>query len=209
MVEKRVVTGALALTLLACSGDEADTDLSSPKLTMSRDAMLSELAPAEWADAAARFVAPDGSERGHVVLTNTPGAGVLMRIDLSGLAQGWHGIHLHQVADCSDGADGFMASGGHVDPDNHEHGLLNPAGPERADMPNIYAGADGRATAEIFNDSVALFASEEAAAEAGPYPLIDEDGFAVIIHENADDHQTQPIGGAGARIACAAIRGET
>ena len=167
--------------------------------------MLEPLAPAAWADAAAGFVAPDGSANGYVVLTNAPGAGVLMRVDLKGLSQGWHGIHLHNIGDCSDGGNGFKASGGHVDPDQREHGLLNPAGAERADIPNIYAGADGRATAEIFNATVALYASEESAAAAGPHPLMDEDGFAIVVHENADDHETQPIGGAGARVACAAV----
>ena len=36
-------------------------------------------------------------------------------------------------------------------------------------------------------------------------PLLDEDGSAVIIHENPDAHLTQPIGGAGGRIACGII----
>ena len=35
--------------------------------------------------------------------------------------------------------------------------------------------------------------------------LLDEDGSAVIIHEHPDDHLTQPIGGAGGRIACGVI----
>ena len=35
--------------------------------------------------------------------------------------------------------------------------------------------------------------------------LLDGDGSAVIIHENSDDHLTQPIGGAGGRIACGVI----
>jgi len=216
MVRKRIalqiallaVTGASALALSACGEkDSAKTDHVKPRMAAPNDVMLSELAPAGWADVAAKFIGPDGEQRGHIVLTNTPGAGVLLRIDLNGLSEGWHGIHLHRVADCSDGADGFKASGGHVDPDDREHGLLNPAGPERADLPNIYAGADGRATAEIFNHAVALYPSEEAAAQIGPYPLMDEDGFAVIVHENADDHEAQPIGGAGARVACAAITG--
>ena len=63
-----------------------------------------------------------------------------MRITLSGLSEGWHGIHLHQIGDCSDGAAGFKASGGHIDPQDKEHGLLNPNGPEAADIPNIHAG---------------------------------------------------------------------
>jgi Cu-Zn family superoxide dismutase len=32
--------------------------------------------------------------------------------------------------------------------------------------------------------------------------LWDEDGSAIVIHANADDHTTQPIGGAGDRVAC-------
>ncbi len=193
-----LISGISALALNACgkSGESA-----------SIEPMLEALAPAEWSDAAARFVDRDGAEIGYAVFTDGPGAGVLIRIDLKGLPPGWHGMHLHQTADCSDYADGFLASGGHVDPDAHEHGLLNMDGAERADLPNIYAGADGRATVELFNDGVALYPSEAAAAEAGPWPLMDDDGFAVIIHAAPDDHMTQPIGGAGERIACAAIKG--
>lgn len=194
-----VISGISLSVLSACGNSAVSPDSAEP--------MLEPLAPAAWADAAARFTAPDGSDTGYVVLTNAPGAGVLMRVDLTGLSQGWHGIHLHNIGDCSDGSDGFKASGGHVDPENRDHGLLNPDGPERADIPNIYAGADGRATAEIFNSVVALYASEEAAATAGPHPLMDQDGFAIVVHANADDHETQPIGGAGPRVACAAIAG--
>ncbi len=195
-----VFSAISALALSAC-GNQPDASGSEKTV----DPMREPLAPAAWADAAAGFAARDGSDNGYIVLTNAPGAGVLMRVDLKGLTPGWHGIHLHQIGDCSDGENGFKASGGHIDPDNRDHGLLNPNGPERADIPNIYAGADGRATAEIFNGRVALYPSEEAAAEAGPYPLMDENGFAVVVHANADDHQTQPIGGAGERVACAAV----
>lgn len=195
--KKTLISTASVFLLTAC-GKPASEGAAEP--------LLEPLAPAGWADAAADFIGADGEPTGHVVLTNGPRAGVLIRVDLEGLPQGWHGIHLHQVGDCSDHAEGFVASGGHVDPEDREHGLLNPNGPERADLPNVYAGADGRATAEIYNDMVALYPSEAAAAEAGPYPLFDEDGFAVVVHTGPDDHQTQPIGGAGARIACAAVR---
>ncbi len=200
---KLLVLSTISMGALMACENNANIDVS----TGGGEPMIEPLAPAAWADAAAGFIAPDGSNNGYVVLTNAPGAGVLMRVDLNGLSQGWHGIHLHNIGDCSDGGDGFKASGGHVDPENHEHGLLNTNGPERADIPNIYAGADGRATAEIFNAAVALYASEEAAAAAGPHPLMDADGFAIVVHANADDHETQPIGGAGPRVACAAIGG--
>ncbi|MEO0879486.1 MAG: superoxide dismutase family protein [Pseudomonadota bacterium] len=168
--------------------------------------MLSNLAPASaTADAAGSFVGVDGAARGAVVFVEGP-RGMIMRIDVNGLSQGWHAIHLHQVGDCSDGAGGFKASKSHINPDQNAHGLLNPAGDERADIPNIYAGPDGRATAEIYRVGVGLSASEAGAA-ADVHPILDNDGFAVIIHENPDDHVTQPIGGAGARVACAAITG--
>ena len=194
------ISSACMLLLSACgeSGDASGQSQNTP-------AGPDQLAPTGWADAAAKFVDHAGDDNGYVVFKNTPGIGVIMRVDLHGLIEGWHGIHLHNIGDCSDGANGFKASGGHVDPDEHEHGLLNPDGAERADLPNIYAGADGRATAEIFNNLVALYPSEAAAAQAGPFPLIDGDGFAVVIHTSPDDHLTQPIGGAGKRVACAAI----
>jgi len=36
--------------------------------------------------------------------------------------------------------------------------------------------------------------------------LMDADGSSVVIHAAADDYNTQPIGGAGARVACAVIK---
>jgi Cu-Zn family superoxide dismutase len=192
-VSSRAIAAGVCVILLVSCGQK---DAARP--------MLSELAPADWADAAATFVNAQGEEVGHAVMTNAP-AGALLRLDLRGLTEGWHGIHFHNIGDCSDGADGFLASEGHVDPDEHAHGLLNTEGPERADLPNLYAGPDGRATAEFYQGGVSLLATEEGAAANGPFPLLDDDGFAVVVHENPDDHQTQPIGGAAARVACAAF----
>ena len=39
----------------------------------------------------------------------------------------------------------------------------------------------------------------------GNFDMADGDGLALVIHANADDHTTQPIGGAGDRIACAVL----
>ena len=202
------VISIASASLLGACGKSSESDANTTAAAANAEPMLEALAPAGWADAAAAFVDTGGNDVGYIAFQNAPGAGVLIRVDLQGLSEGWHGIHLHQVGDCSDLEAGFKASGGHVDPDDRDHGLLNDAGPERADLPNIYASDDGRATAEFFNDKVALYPSEAASAEAGPYPLMDADGFAIIVHENADDHMAQPIGGAGGRVACAAVRGE-
>ncbi len=153
-------------------------------------------------DADAAFRNGDGAETGAVAFSEGP-RGLLIRVDVKGLSEGWHAMHLHEVGDCSDGAEGFKASGGHINPHGREHGLLNPDGEELADIPNIYAGPDGRATAEIYRAGVSLRGRSGGGER---HPIVDEDGFAVVIHENADDHMTQPIGGAGDRVACAALR---
>jgi Cu-Zn family superoxide dismutase len=144
----------------------------------------------------------DGTTIGTLSLTAAP-SGVLLQVDIiKGLTPGWHGMHFHQTGDCSDPK--FMTSGGHM---NHgeskkPHGLLNPAGPDYGDMVNLYAAADGSAHAQVFSNAVRLDAGPSASEQA----LRDADGSALVIHANPDDHMSQPIGGAGGRIACAVIR---
>ncbi|MCB2114259.1 MAG: superoxide dismutase family protein [Parvularculaceae bacterium] len=203
-----ILAATLALTLGACgknedagAGDQASEKPPAPSATPPDS---STLAAAEWSDARADFVSPSGEKMGAVEFHDGVG-GVLIRVDIDGLTPGWHGIHLHMIGSCADGADGFKASGGHINPDGLDHGLLNPNGAHRADIPNLHADDTGRARGEFFRTGVFLRPSEIGAAINGPYPLIDDDGFAVIIHESPDDHVTQPIGGAGARVACAAV----
>ena len=74
------------------------------------------------------------------------------------------------------------------------HGLLNQLGPEGGDIPNIYAHTDGSAGYEAFTTLTSMT------------DLVDEDGSAIIIHVSEDDHLSQPIGGAGARVACGVIQ---
>ena len=127
------------------------------------------------------------------ILDGPNGLMIEAMINPGGLTPGWHGLHLHQVADCSDIGE-FKLSGGHVGKIEGGHGLLNPLGPEAGDVPNIWAAADGSAGYEAYTT---LITAEE---------LLDEDGTALIIHQNRDDHLTQPIGGAGPRVACAVIK---
>ena len=79
------------------------------------------------------------------------------------------------------------------------HGLLNPDGNEAGDLPNLYVAADGTGTAELFSGYVSLSGKSTRPA------LMDTDGSALVIHASPDDHKTQPIGGAGARVACGVI----
>ena len=41
---------------------------------------------------------------------------------------------------------------------------------------------------------------------SGGEALLDNDGSALVIHAELDDHITQPIGGAGGRVACAVLK---
>lgn len=145
----------------------------------------------------AGFVDNAGEPIGRAMLTQGP-HGVLLRIEVDGLPQGPKAIHLHRTGTCHDHAEGFKASGSHVNPDGVPHGLLNPEGPGAGDFPNFHVHENGYAWAEFFNARVSLDGS------TGEH-LLDEDGSALVIHEGPDDHVTQPIGGAGARIACAVL----
>lgn len=151
------------------------------------------------ADAKAKMKGTDGEQVGHVAISEGP-EGVVLRVEMDGLPAGWKAIHIHGTGTCADNEEGFTASGGHVDPTDREHGLLNPEGPEAGDLPNIWVHEDGEVRAEIFASGVSLSGDEAA--------LLDEDGAALVVHEGADDHVSQPIGGAGARIACGVVEAD-
>lgn len=148
------------------------------------------------ADQSAAIIGQEGEEIGTATFTASP-HGVMIRVEIGedGLPGGWHGIHLHQVGNCSDVGE-FKLSGGHINFDDREHGLYNENGPDNGDLPNIHAADDGSASAEMFTHLVML---------EGERGLLDEDGSALLIHANEDDQMSQPIGGAGDRIACAAL----
>ena len=142
----------------------------------------------------ADMIGLEGESIGSANLIDGPN-GMLIRLELApgSLEPGWHGIHLHATGDCSD-IGMYKMSGGHVGKMEGGHGLLNPKGPENGDLPNIWAAADGSAGYEAFTTLDTLGA------------LVEGDGSAIIIHEGEDDHMTQPIGGAGARVACGVIK---
>lgn len=124
--------------------------------------------------------------------------GVIVSIEVKGLPPGLHGMHFHNVGDCSDRKDGFKKSGGHIAPTGKPHGYLNPDGPHEGNLPNLVVGEDGVAQVELYTQLVTV--------SGGAAALLDKNGSALIIHENPDDHMTQPIGGSGGRIACGVIK---
>jgi superoxide dismutase, Cu-Zn family len=143
------------------------------------------------------IVGAKGDQIGKIAIRSSENATVVrVTINAGGLTPGWHGTHFHSVGDCSDVGQ-FQLSKGHINHENAKHGLLHAEGPDEGDVPNVYANADGSVNAELSTESIVL---------NGPQGLKDGDGSALVIHANEDDHITQPIGNAGARVACAVIK---
>lgn len=168
-----------ALVLAACA--------SLPAGGVPERAALGDFGEATLVDAA-------GARIGRAVLTQGP-TGLLIRIEAEGLTPGWHGVHIHATGQCE---APFTSAGGHI---NHTegaaaHGLLNAAGPDDGDLPNVFADASGQVRAELFTSRARI------AAEGPGQWLWDADGSAIVIHAGGDDHRSQPIGGAGGRVAC-------
>ncbi len=142
------------------------------------------------------LIGNSGEVIGSLKLTET-NQGVNVEVRASGIAPGEHGIHLHHTGSCV--APDFKSAGGHINPMKKAHGLNNPDGPDNADMPNAVANANGDVLFEYMNERVSLRGTSNRPA------LLDDNGSALVMHQNPDDGITQPIGGAGPRIACAEI----
>ncbi|MEO6339979.1 MAG: superoxide dismutase family protein [Caulobacteraceae bacterium] len=151
------------------------------------------------ADTAVAMKSGEGADLGQVQLTDGP-SGVLLHFDLRGVKPGWHAVHFHEKADCSDPK--FTTAGAHINhaTEKKPHGLLNPGGPDMGDLANIYAAADGTVHADVFSALVSM------KGMGGRPALQDADGSAIVMHENPDDYTTQPIGGAGGRAACGVVK---
>jgi Cu-Zn family superoxide dismutase len=104
-----------------------------------------------------------------------------------------HGFHVHEKGDCSSG-DG-MSAGGHFNPYGKPHGTTMTSERHAGDMPNLQADAKGRASLSVELDTITL--------TPGPASIV---GRAVVVHAQPDDYTSQPVGNAGARLACGVIK---
>ena len=83
--------------------------------------------------------------------------GVRVVVTAHALSAGDKGIHIHAVGTCEPPA--FTSAGGHFNPGNRQHGLLNPLGPHAGDLPNILIEADGAGRLESLNDRITILAT--------------------------------------------------
>ena len=138
----------------------------------------------------------EGQSVGRLRVSEDPN-GVMLRVTVSGLSPGTHGMHVHAVGRCD--VPGFLTAGPHWNPIDAQHGRDNPRGAHLGDLANIEVGPDGRAES--------AFQIAAARLEAGNQPMLDIDGASLVIHARPDDYRTDPDGTSGARIACAVIAG--
>ena len=135
----------------------------------------------------------DGKTIGHATLTEGSN-GVLIHVELTGAAAGVHAFHIHAVGQCT---PPFTSAGGHFNPAQRQHGLVNPPGHHAGDLPNVTVPESGALTLDVFADGVTL--------GSGSTSLFDADGSALVMHGGADDYRSDPAGNAGPRIACGVI----
>ncbi|MEF2551052.1 superoxide dismutase family protein [Aurantimonas sp. A2-1-M11] len=134
----------------------------------------------------------DGGSAGTVTVTPTP-HGLLLKADLTNIADGEHGFHVHETGVCE---GDFTSAGGHYNPTDKDHGYMAEGGYHAGDMPNFTA-TNGAATFETLAPALTL--------TGGDAPLNDADGSAIMVHGGADDYTSQPSGDAGERVACGVV----
>lgn len=98
-----------------------------------------------------------------------------------------HAIHIHEAGDIS-ATDG-TATGGHYNPEGHQHGLTHAPMRHAGDLGNLQADGKGMATLSLTVDNITVAGMKN--------PIV---GRGVIIHAKEDDGG-QPTGNAGGRIS--------
>lgn len=148
-------------------------------------------APAPFRDPIeASLIAGDAKSVGKVTLSEDP-TGVTVKLDITDLGLGRHGLHLHEFGECS--VPEFKSAGEHLNPDNRQHGRDNPQGSHLGDLANLNVAETGTAHTQFLIGGIRIA------------QLIDGDGVSVVVHADPDDYRTDPSGNSGARIACAAF----
>lgn len=137
-----------------------------------------------------RGTAAGSSIRGTARFEEVRG-GLKVRVDLTDVPGIAHALHIHEFGDCSDTGN---AAGSHYNPEGAPHGnaLKDAKHAHPGDLGNVTI-KDGKLAFEAVLPGASLNSGKRNVA-----------GRAIVLHEKADDF-SQPVGNAGARIACGII----
>jgi len=151
-------------------------------------------APVEPLRATAQLQPTKGNKTFGEATFEEAGGKIHVVVYVQGLKPGQeHGLHIHEVGDCSSG-DG-MSTKGHFNPFGKPHAHAGIPERHAGDLPALKAAKNGRAKVDVMLDVIAI--------APGPASIV---GRGLIVHADPDDYKTQPTGNAGARIACGVIR---
>lgn len=176
------LAGACALFLSACATNTAqDREVDTTKPTGQKDQVMA---------VAVMSPTKDSEVKGQVTFLEET-QGVRVTANLTGLSPGKHGFHIHEKGDCS-APDGSSA-GGHWNPTGMKHGGPTSGEHHIGDLGNITANDEGVARFERVFPFLTF---------KGANSFL---GKAVIVHQKADDLESQPTGDAGGRLACGVI----
>jgi Cu-Zn family superoxide dismutase len=133
-----------------------------------------------------------GSTAGGTVDFAVDKGSLLIKADLSGIAPGRHGLHIHEKGDCT--AADASSAGAHYNPTGAKHGGPTSPSHHAGDFGNVVADDAGRVHYEA-----KLFAPTRG------FNWDEIVGRSMVLHEKRDDLKTQPSGDSGKRIACGVI----
>uniref|UniRef100_A0A2H4G7I9 Superoxide dismutase [Cu-Zn] n=1 Tax=Chilo suppressalis TaxID=168631 RepID=A0A2H4G7I9_CHISP len=133
---------------------------------------------------------------GAVTFTETEDHKVRVQGNITGMAPGEYGFHVHEKGDLRSGC---ASTGSHFNPENQPHGHPNDAARHVGDLGNIVFDEQKVSTFDFVDSQLAL---------RGAHNII---GRAVVLHEKADDFgrsdhpDSRKTGNAGGRVACGVI----
>lgn len=145
--------------------------------------------------ATAKMQDKEGNSVGTADFVEGPN-GVAVSVNAKDLPPGEHGIHIHEKGKSS--PPDFKDAGEHYNPTKAKHGFSNPEGPHASDLKNINVTEGGTASYTDTAESLTVAGAQNA--------ILDSDGSALVIHEKADDYETDPSGESGDRIAAGVIK---
>ena len=134
----------------------------------------------------------NGKVNGNIKLKDTK-RGLMLKIDLKNIKNGYHGFHIHNYGDLQDGC---LSLGGHYNPENKNHGGLKSIERHKGDLGNIYVEKNNCIKKIMYVKD--LYLNEIL-------------GRSIVIHEKEDDlgkgknDESKKTGNAGKRIGCGVI----
>lgn|GEM_PF-584229 len=139
-------------------------------------------------DGMAVLVPTQGNEVYGIVHMQESDEGLKLKGKIIGLTPGMHGFHIHEFGDLSDRSG--KSAGDHFNPTGGKHGPPGSKESHVGDLGNVEANNEGVAMIDLTVKDLKLH-----------FIL----GRSLVVHEKADDLETQPSGDSGDRLAIGVI----